>query len=196
MSSENKTTERFKQNLVTLLDIIVDMFEEASENNVADVETNLVEVLKIIVKSTPGSMMMGNFIKKTNEYWDKIYEEDLEYFKNLGLELFNFTKDKGVDNIKKEYEGNAFFNVLKDKHIDNFKTVLAASYESDGETVEILDSERREDIWKILKSFVRMSIVHVHEERKHDGSAYTKSFFPSIKIKENVERWQIKTIKL
>ena len=194
MSTESKTCERFKTNLVTLLDIIIDMFEEAKDHSIDSLEPSIIEVLKIIVKNFSGERMLKNFINRTNEYWDKILEEDLEYFKTLGLQLFDFTKEKGVDSLKKEYESNAFFNVLKDSHIDTFKSVLAASYMEDGEEIEIFDAERREDIWKIMKSFVRMSILYVHDGRCQVDGKYTKECFPSIKIKENAKKWQIKSI--
>ena len=110
------------------------------------------------------------------------------------MELFSIVKDKGVDSYKDD--DNAFFKGLSDSHVDLFKQLLEGEYVLDGETFKILDDERREDIWKILHSFVRISVVYVHQSRRHDGKSYTVESFPDVKVRENVGKWGIKSIKL
>lgn len=194
MSSDVSSVERFKSNMIILIDIIEEMFTEGYENKVISTEFKLLSILKIIIQKVAGERMLRNFIERTHGHWERIREKDIEYFKNLGLELFNVVKDKGVDSYKED--DNAFFKGLSDNHIDLFKELLEGEYIVDGETVRILDDERREDIWKILHSFVRISVVYIHQSRKHDGKGYTVKFFPEIKVRENVERWEIKSIKL
>ena len=194
MSSEVSSVERFKSNMIILIDIIEEMFTEGYENKVISTEFKLLSILKIIIQKVPGERMLRNFIDRTNNHWDRIRERDIDYFKNLGLELFNVVKDKGVDSYKED--DNPFFKGLSDGHIDLFKELLEGEYVVDGETVKILDDERREDIWKILHSFVRISVVYIHQSRRHDGKGYTVKFFPEIKVRENVEKWEIKSIKM
>ena len=193
MSSDVSSVERFKSNMIILVDIIEEMFTEGYENKVIATEFKLLSILKIIIQKVNGEKMLRNFIDRTHEHWERIREKDIDYFKNLGLELFNVVKDKGVDSYKED--DNAFFKGLSDSHIDLFKELLEGEYVVDGEKVRILDDERREDIWKILHSFVRISVVYIHQSRKHDGKGYTVKFFPEIKVRENVERWEIKSIK-
>ena len=197
MTSIVKPSERFKKNMIILLDIITDMFEEGSENKVVDSDTKMITILKVIISSTKGEYMIKNFIRKTNKYWDRIRNKDIEYFKNFGLELFMSTKDGGLEKIKEETSGDNsnFMKNLSEKHIENFKTLLGGSYECEGESVDIFDEERKEDIWKILFSFVRISISHIHEERKYLNGKATQEYFPEIKIKENCEKWDIKSIR-
>ena len=193
MSSDNPS-ERFKSNLIILIDIIADMFEEGYENKVVKNDFKILGLLKIIVKKYDGSKMLTNFIKKTNPYWEKIRDKDLDYFKDLGLQLFDIARGEGLEKYKSESDDD-FFKSLSSSHVDNFRTLLEGEYEVDGEKLEILDDERKADIWKILHSFVRISIVFIHQERKYKDSKYTVEFFPDISVKENIDKWEIKSIK-
>ena len=197
MSSIIKPSERFKKNMLILLDIITEMFEDGKDNKVVDSDTKLVTILKVIISSTNGDYMIKNFIRKTRKHWDKIRNKDIEYFKNFGLDLFMSTKEGGLDKIKQETKGenNNFFKNLSETHIENFKILLEGSYMLEGENVDIFDKERKEDIWKILFSFVRISVSHIHEERKPVEGKYTQEYFPEIKIKESCEKWDIKSIR-
>lgn len=194
MSSQSNPSERFKSNLIILIDIISEMFEEGYENKVVKNDFKILNLLKIIIKKYDGDFMLKNFIRKTNPYWDKIREKDLDYFKNLGLELFNIVQEGGLEKYKKDNSGD-FFKTLSESHLQNFKTLLEAEYESDGEKFQIFDEERKEDVWKILHSFVRISVVFIHDQRKYMDGKYTMEFFPEISIKENTEKWDIKSIK-
>ena len=62
--SSVKPCDRFKKNMITLLDIISDMFEEASDNNLVESDTKLLTILKVIINSTNGDYMIKNLIKK------------------------------------------------------------------------------------------------------------------------------------
>lgn len=193
MSSQVKPSDRFKKNMIILLDIISEMFEEASENKIVESDTKLLTILKVIINSTNGDYMINNFIKKSNPYWEKIRERNIDYFKNHGLSLFTSVKEKGLESFK---EGdNNFVKNLQDKHIDNFKTMLEATYNVNGKEVDIFDEERREDIWKIMESFVKISVSHIHNERKWENGKYSVEYFPEINIKENVDRWNIRSIR-
>ena len=197
MTSLLKPSDRFKKNMIILLEIISDMFEEGNENKVVNSDTKMITILKIIISSTNGDFMIKNFIRKTNQYWDRIKQKDIEYFKNFGLELFTATKEGGLEKMKEgvSEENNSFMKNLSEKHVDSFKILLEGTYKSDGEEVDILDEERKEDIWKILFSFVRISISHIHDERKYVDGEYTQEYFPEINVQENVQTWSIKGIK-
>lgn len=196
MSSEVKPSERFKKNMLIFLDIIAEMFQEGSENDIVDTDSKLLTILKILIESSPSDYMIKNFIRKTYPYWEKIKGRDIEYFKENGLEFFTTVKEKGVENIAgEESKNNSFIKNLKTSHIDNFKKLLEGTYTQNGEEIDILDSERKEDIWKILGSFVKISISHIHSERIYVDGKYTQEYFPEINVQENVQTWSIKGIK-
>ena len=196
MSSQLKPSERFKKNMLIFLDIICEMFQEGSQHSIVDSDSKLLTILKILINSTPGNHMIKNFIKKTNPYWNKIKERNIEYFKENGLEFFSTVKEKGLESVTEEdTQDNSFVKNLKNHHIDNFKKLLESSYLQDGVEVDILDDERKEDIWKILESFVKISISHIHEERDYIEGKYTQEYFPEINVQENAKEWNIKGIK-
>ena len=147
-----------------------------------------------MIKKSPGDRMLKNFIKRSHLYWDQILNKDIDYFKNLGLELFGMVKDKGLDEYTKDTD-DGFLSKLSGNHVDLFKELMEGEYEMDGEKVSILDEERKGDIWKILHSFVKISVVYIHQERKFQDGKYRVEFFPEIKVKENVSKWNIKSIK-
>ena len=194
MSENVSSIEKFRTNLMILIDIVSEMFEEGYENKVIKTDFKLMPILKIVIKKVPGERLLKNFIKKSNCYWDQILEKDTDYFKNLGLELFGMVKDKGIEEYTKDTD-DGFLNKISGNHVDLFKELMEGEYEQDGEKVPILDDERREDIWKILHSFVRISVVYIHQERKFQDGKYQVEFFPEIKVKENVFKWKIKSIK-
>lgn len=177
-----------------LLDIISEMFQEGSENNIIEDNFGVFNIIKMLILNSSCEKMVINFIKKTHTHWDKLKEKDIEYFKEMGLGFFNIVQDKGLDEFK-EGEASGFLEKIKGSHIESFKKILESSYEIDGETFEIFDEEKKEDVWKILHSFVRISIVFIHEKRGYMNGKYTNEFFPEIKVKQNTEKWNIKTLK-
>ena len=141
--------------------------------------------------------MIKNFIKRSHPFWDKIRNKDIEYFKNMGLDLFNDFEQKGLDSVKsnEEFQDNSgFMKNLSGEHINSFKKILESSYDYEGETYDIFDDERKNDVWQIMHSFVKISLLYIHEGRKKVDGKYTVEFFPEIKVKQNALDWGVKTI--
>ena len=194
MSNNVSSTDKFKSNLLILIDIVTEMFDEGYNKKVISNDFKLMSILKIVISKTSGDKMLTNFIKKTHSYWDQIFEKDINYFKGLGLEIFGIVKDKGLEEYTKD-SGDSFLEKISGNHIELFKELLEGEYEEKGEKISILDDERKGDIWKILHSFVRISIVYIHKERKYQNGKYNAEFFPEIKIKSNVDKWNVRSIK-
>lgn len=202
MSNRTYTpSERFKQNLLVLFDIINEMYTEGQENGVIESKFNILSLVKIYIKRTSGDYMLKRFIKRTNEYWDKIHKKDLEYFKEMGLQLFSIVEDKGVDAFKDEEEmkeSNQLISSLSGEHIKTFKLLLSSTYHIDGEEYEIFDNETQGDVWNIMHSFVKISLAYIHESREpyevdENGKfKYKVSFFPAIKVKTEASNWGVK----
>ena len=188
-------SERFKANLLTLFDIINDMYEEGQENGIIESKFNLLGLLKLFIKKTPSEYMLKRFIMRTYKHWDKIYDKDEDYFKDMGLQLFSMMQDKGVDAFKSEEEmqgDNKLMSSLSGDHVSTFKNLLSATYDYEGEEIDIFDDERKEDVWKIMHSFVKISLAYIHESRKPVGDKYTVEFFPEIKVKSSAEKWGVR----
>jgi hypothetical protein len=188
------TEERFKSNFMALVDICEEMVVDGDENGVSSITPTMFKILKIIISKINPTFLIERFIRKTSEYWGKIYEKDLEYFKDLGVEIFNVANDNGIENMM-DGDEKVITSGLKFDHISSFKTLLSASYsDSNGNLVEIFDDERVSDTWRIMHSFVKQSIFFIHTRRKMVDNEYTVDYFPNIIVKENAEKWKVKNI--
>lgn len=186
--------ERFKRNFITLVDICHEMVEEGDERGVCSITPTMFNIFKIIISKLESKFLIERFIKKTYDYWDKIYEKDLEYFKDLGLNLFNMAGDKGIDNMV-EGEDKSLMSGLNMDHVSSFKNLLSSTYTDDkGREVCIFDDERIDDTWKIMHSFVKQSITYIHTKREMKDGVYTADYFSNVNIKENAEKWKVKNI--
>ena len=185
--------ERFKRNFLTLVDICHEMVQEGSENGVSSITPTMFNLVKIFITRLEGKFLLERFIRKTYPYWDKIYDKDLEYFKDLGLSLFSMAEDKGIDDMMGEDKSIA--GGIGMDQISSFKNLLSSNYtDENGNQVEIFDDEKIEDTWKIMHGFVKQSILYIHSQREMVDGEYTKDYFPNVNIKENGERWKVKAI--
>lgn len=192
--SSLSTEDRFKRNFVTLVEICEEMVQDGDEHNVCTLTPTMFSILKIIVRNIDSKFLIERFIRKTHNYWDRINEKDLDYFKNLGVELFNMAEDKGLDNML-EGEDKSITNGLSFSHVSLFKDLLSSSYkDSEGNTVQIFDDDRIDDTWKIMHSFVKQSILYIHTKRNYVNGGYTHDYFSNVNIKENAEKWRVKNV--
>jgi len=188
------TEERFKRNFLTLVDICHEMVEEGSENGVSTITPTMFNLVKIFITRLEAKFLIERFIRKTYDYWDKIHAKDLEYFKELGLNLFSMAGDKGIDNMV-DGEDKSITGGLNLDHVSSFKNLLSAEYkDSDGNEIKVFDDEKIEDTWKIMQGFVKQSILYIHNQRQMVDGQYTKDYFPNVNIKENGERWKVKAV--
>jgi len=190
------TCEKYKHNLITLVDIFSEMFTEGYEHGLVDSHTQLFTMCKLIMGKSNSDRLIHKFISKTYEHWDKIHDKNLDYFKELGLNLFDVFENKGVDHFKDDdVQKVSVLSSLKDKHISEFKEILSADIEIDGESRAILNDDRIEEIWQIFHSFVKLSIIHINEKRKKVDGKYTIEYYPNISVSQNAKIWNIKKIK-
>ena len=189
--------ERFKSNLLALFEIIDEMFKEGLDNNVIKNNINILPLIKLFIKKTPGEHMVKRFITRTNKYWEIIKNKDDDYIKNSLLDIFNNVQDKGMGAVKEDEDmkgDNKLVNSLSKDHFVVFKDLLSGSYTYEGDQYDILDSDRKEDIWRIMHSFVKISLCYIHNGRKWVGDKYTVPFYDTIKVKELAGEWGVKSI--
>ena len=193
--------DRFKSNLLTLFDIINEMFEEGISNGVIKQSINILPLIKLYIKRTSSDHMIKRFIKRTHKFWDVIKRKDDTYIKEKLLDIFNDVQENGVDSVKKDEElkgDNKLINSLSGDHFVVFKDLLSGSYDYEGEEIFVFDDERRDDIWKIMHSFVRISLCYVHKVRKEIDGKYSVPFFnegeDELHVKDLAKEWGVKSI--
>lgn len=194
--SKMGTCDKYKHNLISLIDIFTEMFEEGKEcGMIENSYPHLFSMCKLIMSRSNGEKLIFKFITKTYEHWDKIHDKDLEYFKEFGLNLFDVYENKGIDHFKDgEYKNTSLVSSLSEQHVEDFKQIMSSGVDIDGEIKTILNEERLDEIWTIFHSFVKLSIIHIHEKRKKIDGKYTIEYFPNISVAKNSEKWSIKKI--
>lgn len=130
--------------------------------------------------------MIEIFIAKSAAYWPQIKEKDINFLVLNSAVLFNDLPENYV-------KGFCDLFKMKDKGL------------------LVIPEKNIEDLWDFLQAMVRISIRHVHTQRKpnyvdvvskgEDGKAsstkemqYTEEYFPTLKVSKLVELWQIKAI--
>lgn len=190
----NVTLDRFKNNFLVLIDICQEMVEEGSQHNVSDISPTAFRIIKIIASRLKPNFLIERFISKTNNYWDKIKEKDLTYFKGVGLDFLNFADNNGIDNVIPS-EDKSIFSGLKMDHINSFSKILEGKYtDESGNEVEIFDDDKIDDVWKIMHSFVKQSIVYIHEQRQIVDGVPTKEYYSDINLSNHINVWNIKKL--
>ena len=169
MASSNTPipSERFKANMITLCDIIYEMFEEGNDNNIIDAKLTIFKLLRVFIKNSSGKKLIKKFITKTHPFWNRIKDRDIEYFTEVGLSIFKIVDEKGLDEIAdKEDKGSEILKAISGSNLRDFKTLIESNYVVDGEKMEVFDQERKDDVWSIMDSFVKISICYIHDCRK------------------------------
>lgn len=163
MSINNK--DYFKKSILDLFEIFEEMVEEAQDEGIIQGLNIILIACKVVLKSRDPDKMCNNFIKKTYQYWDKIFEKDAEYFKKFALEQFNSLQGDNLDKLKeKEGDGSDFVKNLTGGHLENFKDVLSGTYIDDGEVIYIFDEDRQRMIWGYLHNCVKHSILYIKNQ--------------------------------
>lgn len=183
--SRPSSSERYKNNLLVLVDIFKEIYDEGSKHSVIDSnQSALFFLMKTYIKSCDSDKLINKFIRKSNLYWDKIYDKDIEYFKVMGLNFLTICDEKGIDHFKEE-DNSTLVKTLSKSHLDDFKNILSSSYkDTDGKDVDLLDEEKKNDIWNIFHSFVKISICYLHEN----------NVYPEINKTELAKKWKIKKL--
>jgi len=187
------TEERFKKNFMTLIDIIEDMIVDANEYGNCGITPLMFNVLKLVGQAMNPCTLIEKFIRKSNKHWVQLKNKEIEYFKNIFIDLMNIVGDKGIDNVL-DNEDKKLTQGLNMRHLTSFKELLSMKYEVDGETKCVFNDERIDMTWKIIHSFIKQSILYIHETRRNNGDGYTIEYFPEINVYKNAEEWNIRKI--
>lgn len=189
-------SERFKKNLLQLFNIVGDMYEEGINNEVIEEDkiNILLPAIKLYISTKKADTMINRWIQKTHEHWGKIKEKDISYFQDIGLKIFNIIQDKGLDKVKADAEEDDVDLVkqVDESQVKSFKELLQGEYEYEGEKYKIFNEEVEELIWKVMESFVKISICYIHETRRVIDGKATVDCFMDIELDDLCEQWGLK----
>lgn len=189
-------SERFKKNLLTLFQVVEDMYDEGINNEVIKEDNTkiLLPAVKLYISTKKSEIMIERWIQKTHEHWDKIKEKDIEYFQDIGLKIFNIIQDKGLDKVKAnaDEEDVEITNQISEEQVNGFKKLLEGEYEYEGDKYKIFNEEVQQLIWNIMESFVKISIRYIYETRRIIKGEGTVDCFIDLPLNELSDKWNLK----
>ncbi|AHH02032.1 hypothetical protein pv_466 [Pithovirus sibericum] len=133
----NPPEERFKTNLISLAEYIVDVNQDAINRGHKLMESSVLNLGVGILKVITGPSMVETFVRNSSPHWDKIRSRDQDYFNSKALDFFEGIPEGQIVAIR----------------------LLLTGKNDKGEFY--VKDEVREMIWKYLESFVRISIRYL-----------------------------------
>lgn len=140
--TEISTIGKFEANVNDFIDYLRDLFEDCKTSGCQIVPDTLLEIGIKVVKGYPTRELIEALIESSYVHWQHICDQNEKYF------------NENLD---------AVFAGLKMQNVGLFKKLLTATDEK-GEL--IVTDEDRDNIWAFLNSFVKLSLLFVHEERQ------------------------------
>jgi len=169
------------------------MIQEGSENDISDISPTAFSIVKLVTSKLKSQFLIERFIKKTNLYWDQIHEKDLTYFKDAGLNFLSVADSS--EKLKLDEEDKGVLSGLKVDHLNSLSKILEGEYKDEnGNFVKLFDDDRIDDVWKIMHSFVKQSIMYIYDKRKIVDNVPTVEYYSDINLMEHATKWNIKKI--
>jgi len=172
-------SERFRDNMVALTRHIAKTVKRVSSLGYQIVKSDLVSIVAEYLNLMDGKVLIGTFITKSHSDWDKIFKAEEKHF---------------MDNADKIFAG------LPVDNINAFKSLFILK-DSNGK--QVVTEEEKQVIIKGFKSFVKISIHYIHEEKqpyiqvmkKADGTTVSSlkykedKLFPGIDVASEALKW-------
>jgi hypothetical protein len=157
---------RFKNNFKVLFKRIKDIASQDEEIK-KKLPAIILQVIDSTIDAYDNKLFIDSFIRNSYLYWDKILEKDENFFIENSTIVF--------------------------KHLPSDKVqAIAELFKSDNKK---LNKKFREDLWKIMESFVKISIKYLHKKsipvKTKLGESYQKPLFPEIDIRNEASKWKI-----
>jgi len=144
--------ERFKTNILGLLETCKDIVQKLTDENYLVVPIEQIDMAITLVGLIPDDMLINGFLEKCEEvsipktkrvpYFNEILTENDTFFLKHAQEIF-----KGVPT-----ETTQMF-------VDMFQL-------TDPRGIPAVSAEDKKELWKIFKSLVKIALHHIHEQRK------------------------------
>jgi len=167
MSSIPPPQERFKNTIIGLSSFCKELCEDLRKKKF-NVDVSMIHLAGLYLSSMDDFELIDNFILKSNMYWKEIRERNENFFISHSAEIFGLPKE--------QLTVFTDFFVLKD---------------TQGKPV--VSKDDKDLIWEYFESLVRISIHHIHQERKPrlktkmvDGAPVLEDGEP-VKVKEYVK---------
>ena len=165
--------ERFKNNLLTFCDFVKGILEQGKNEGLeVGVDPFILGLVKGFIQKEDAEKIVTTFVLRSFDSWDRAKCREKDYFRTDGLKAFYGIPEKNLEDF------NKLFDLRR----------------SDGSM--LFDESVLDMIWDMFESFIKDSVCFVHRKRNPDPvtKKYTETFFPLMKVREQVEKWGISSL--
>lgn len=164
--------ERFAACASELIEILLDILEEMASDGYYIFDMKVLHTAKAALMLHDKKELIEGFIKESHKFWDKIKEEDTNFF---------------LQNAK------VLFNSLPFQDIDPFVKLFTVK---DCENNFLLREEAKKGIWNFFHSMVKICIKYIHKARAPFISvkgikSYDAKFAEDIDLQRNINLWEL-----
>ena len=179
MTSDKLTfSDKFKTNIIALLDIIHELLEDFSKRADIKINPQLVMLGKSFINTCSSSMIIDTFIDKSFEHWDRIKTRDEKFF---------------VENC------DTIFGDIPLLDTSILKTIYETT---DRKGSQLLSDDDKETLWKFFESMVKLSLKHIHEQREpvlkmvenRNEKLYSKKLYDYVNLSEHSKIWSVELV--
>lgn len=144
--------QRFKSNIKGLTSLLIDTIKVCSENNYSIISPYMLQAASAIMELYDDDLIINTFINSSYRGWSSVLRKDPNYFLENSKNIF----------------GNLPVNVGEciDKLINAPCTIVP--------------TDDKNLIWEYFHSLVKISIRHIHEQRKKDSQSFKEIDIDSI----------------
>jgi hypothetical protein len=152
--------ERFKNNVISLASYVVDINADAINRKICLVDNSVLSLASPLVEKLDSTVIIESFIKKSFSHWAKIKAHDEKYF------------------VERAFD---FFSIIPENVIVGMSSLLMGK---DKKGNYYVSKEVRENVWKYMESFVKISLKYLAPEGK--------GIVPKEEYDKELENWEVK----
>ena len=166
--------QRFVEKVCSFCEFFKQVLEQAqTEGLETPASPFIMDIVKNFIKKEDPHKAITTFILRSHESWERAQLREKDYFRKDALNFFQGIPSTSVESF------NGLFDMKK----------------KNGEL--LIDESMQGRLWEFFDSLITVSIIYVHQQRAPDAETkkYTKSFFPGIKIRDMVQKFQIESLE-
>ena len=164
--------DRFFENMIENSNFIYDLTMRLKRKGHDIVDPEIINFGTQILRAYDKKELLEGFITHSEEHWDKILNVDESFITENAFSIFS---------------------ALPTQHVSAFKEIFEKK-NPDGSPV--VDQSDRDIIWRFFKSYVRIAIKFIHDERKpyclDNECRYAIKYMQDIDIQKHAKKWDIK----
>lgn len=160
--------EKFVDVLRNILQIISDCDIRLRHHGIDTIPGNSLDVAFDYIKVSSGRFMMEKFIEKSYSYWDRIFENNEDFFKREVATILGMP-----DSVISSY-------------VSLFERSITAVKEN-GE--KIVPDSIIQNVWRLIMKGVRVSIRHIQLQRR-----ISPEYFGNISLEKEVKKWGLPSV--